>query len=71
MPAPCRSWWPLPESFREVIVLRKVEDLSYRQISEVLNVPVGTVRSRLARARATLRGAWIKTLPPEVQGQYE
>jgi RNA polymerase sigma-70 factor (ECF subfamily) len=55
----------LPEAFREVIVLREVEDLSYRQISEVLNVPVGTVMSRLARARATLRAEWIKTLPKE------
>ena len=58
----------LPEAFREVIVLREVEDLSYRQISEVLNVPVGTVMSRLARARATLRAEWIKTLPKE-EGQ--
>jgi RNA polymerase sigma-70 factor (ECF subfamily) len=55
----------LPESFREVIVLREVEDLSYRQISEVLDVPVGTVMSRLARARATLRAAWVRTLPGE------
>ena len=55
----------LPEAFREVILLREVEDLSYRQISEVLNVPVGTVMSRLARARATLRAEWIKTLPKE------
>lgn len=57
----------LPEAFREVIVLREVEDLSYRQISEALNVPVGTVMSRLARARATLRAAWVRTLPSEEQ----
>jgi RNA polymerase sigma-70 factor (ECF subfamily) len=55
----------LPEAFREVIVLREVEDLSYRQISEVLDVPVGTVMSRLARARTMLRTEWIKTLPKE------
>ena len=60
----------LPEAFREVILLREVEDLSYRQIAEVLNVPVGTVMSRLARARETLRKAWLKT-EPEEQGQEE
>jgi RNA polymerase sigma-70 factor (ECF subfamily) len=60
----------LPEGFREVILLREVEDLSYRQIAEVLNVPVGTVMSRLARARETLRKAWLKT-EPEEQGQEE
>jgi RNA polymerase sigma-70 factor, ECF subfamily len=55
----------LPEAFREVILLREVEDLSYRQISEILDVPIGTVMSRLARARETLREAWLKTLPEE------
>ena len=60
----------LPEAFREVILLREVEDLSYRQIAEVLNVPVGTVMSRLARARETLRKAWLQT-EPEEQGQEE
>jgi len=55
----------LPEAFREVILLREVEDLSYRQIADVLNVPVGTVMSRLARARATLREAWLKAAPEE------
>jgi len=55
----------LPEAFREVILLREVENLSYRQIADVLNVPVGTVMSRLARARATLREAWLKAAPEE------
>jgi RNA polymerase sigma factor (sigma-70 family) len=41
----------LPGEFREVIVLRELEELSYRQIAEVAGVPVGTVMSRLARAR--------------------
>ena len=50
----------LPEAFREVIVLREIEDLSYREIADVVGVPVGTVMSRLARARATLREAWLK-----------
>jgi RNA polymerase sigma-70 factor (ECF subfamily) len=49
----------MPESFREVLVLREVNDLSYRDIADVVGVPVGTVMSRLARARAMLRGAWL------------
>ena len=48
----------LPEPFREVIVLREMNDLSYKEIAEVAGVPVGTVMSRLARARAMLRSAW-------------
>jgi RNA polymerase sigma-70 factor (ECF subfamily) len=45
----------LPETFREVIVLRYMEGLSYIQIAEVLGCPAGTVMSRLNRARAALR----------------
>ena len=48
----------LPRPFREAIVLREVNDLSYQEIAEVSGVPVGTVMSRLARARAMLRSAW-------------
>ena len=48
----------LPEPFRETIVLREVNDLSYQEIAEIAGVPVGTVMSRLARARAMLRSAW-------------
>jgi RNA polymerase sigma-70 factor (ECF subfamily) len=48
----------LPEPFRETIVLRDINDLSYRDIADVLGVPVGTVMSRLARARAMLRAHW-------------
>ena len=47
----------LPTEFREVIVLREVQDLSYREISDVVGVPIGTVMSRLARARKRLAGA--------------
>jgi RNA polymerase sigma-70 factor, ECF subfamily len=48
----------LPEPFREAIVLRELNDLSYQEIAEISGVPVGTVMSRLARARAILRTAW-------------
>jgi RNA polymerase sigma-70 factor (ECF subfamily) len=45
----------LPEEFRTVLILRELEDLSYREIAEVTATPIGTVMSRLARARAILR----------------
>jgi RNA polymerase sigma-70 factor (ECF subfamily) len=45
----------LPADLREVIVLREIEGLSYQEISEVAGVPVGTVMSRLSRARQRLQ----------------
>lgn len=45
----------LPSVYREVIILREFEDLSYQQIAEVLNCPTGTVMSRLGRAREKLK----------------
>lgn len=45
----------LPEHYRVVIWLRDGEDLSYQEIADALDVPIGTVRSRLARARETLK----------------
>src|SRR5262249_60136482 len=48
----------LPAPFREAIVLREINDLSYQEIAAVAGVPVGTVMSRLNRARALLRAAW-------------
>ena len=46
----------LPEPFRETLVLRELEELSYKEIAAVTGVPVGTVMSRLARARQMLTG---------------
>jgi RNA polymerase sigma-70 factor (ECF subfamily) len=54
----------LPEQFREAIVLREINDLSYREIADVVGVPVGTVMSRLARARSMLRKAWVAEEEP-------
>ncbi len=45
----------LPDEFRMAVVLRDLEGLSYEEVAEVLGVPVGTVRSRLARGRALLK----------------
>jgi RNA polymerase sigma-70 factor (ECF subfamily) len=45
----------LPVHFREILLLCEVEEMSYQEISETLAVPVGTVMSRLSRARQTLR----------------
>ena len=49
----------LAEPFRETFVLREIHELSYREIADVVGAPVGTVMSRLARARAMLRSAWM------------
>jgi RNA polymerase sigma-70 factor (ECF subfamily) len=49
----------LAEPFRETFVLREIQNLSYREIADVVGAPVGTVMSRLARARAMLRAAWM------------
>ena len=52
----------LPVRFREIILLREYEDLSYQEIARALDCPVGTVMSRLARARAKLRTQVAATL---------
>ncbi|HEY0185606.1 MAG TPA: sigma-70 family RNA polymerase sigma factor [Rhodopila sp.] len=49
----------LPAEYREVLVLREIEDLSYKDIAAVTGVPAGTVMSRLSRARLALRRAWM------------
>ena len=47
----------LPVEFREMLVLREIEGLSYKEISTVVDIPIGTVMSRLARARGRLQRA--------------
>jgi RNA polymerase sigma-70 factor (ECF subfamily) len=54
----------LAEPFRETFVLRDIQNLSYREIADVVEAPVGTVMSRLARARAMLRSAWMAEEEP-------
>jgi RNA polymerase sigma-70 factor (ECF subfamily) len=51
----------LPREFREVLVLRELQELSYKDIARVTGVPVGTVMSRLARARERLRRVLKRT----------
>jgi RNA polymerase sigma-70 factor (ECF subfamily) len=50
----------LPRVSREVLVLRELEDLSYKEISDVVGVPLGTVMSRLARERREFSAAWLR-----------
>ena len=50
----------LPEEHRTVLLLREIEEMDYRQIAAVTNVPIGTVMSRLARSRAALRTLWLQ-----------
>ena len=49
----------LPAEYREVLLLREVEDLAYKEIAEVTGMPIGTVMSRLSRARLGLRKLWL------------
>jgi RNA polymerase sigma factor (sigma-70 family) len=49
----------LPEGYREILVLREIEDMGYREMAIVIDVPIGTVMSRLARARAALKEQWL------------
>lgn len=57
----------LPPNFREVLILREVEGMSYKQIAEILDVPIGTVMSGLARGRTQLRDRLLKVKAREEQ----
>jgi len=57
-----RAMSDVPDRVRELLVLREVEGLSYRELADVMRLPMGTVMSRLSRARAAFRGAMTATL---------
>jgi RNA polymerase sigma-70 factor (ECF subfamily) len=59
-----RALEELAPEFREVIVLRELEDLSYKEIAVITQVPIGTVMSRLARARKQLEQELARALQP-------
>jgi RNA polymerase sigma-70 factor (ECF subfamily) len=55
----------LPREFREILVLRELEGFSYKEIADIAEVPLGTVMSRLARARERLRTLVVQRLEPK------
>jgi RNA polymerase sigma-70 factor (ECF subfamily) len=54
----------LPTEYREVLVLRELEQLSYREIADIVGIPLGTVMSRLSRARQQLRQTLLESIEP-------
>jgi RNA polymerase sigma-70 factor (ECF subfamily) len=52
-----RTMRNVPDRFRELLVLREIQGMSYKEIAEVTGIPMGTVMSRLSRARQAFRGA--------------
>jgi RNA polymerase sigma-70 factor (ECF subfamily) len=64
----------LPPDFRAVAVLADVDELDYEEISRITGNPLGTIKSRLARARQKLRGCledYWELLPPVIRQKYE
>jgi RNA polymerase sigma-70 factor (ECF subfamily) len=59
-----RAMRSLPDRFHHLLVLRELEGLSYRELADVSGIPIGTVMSRLSRAREALRGAVHGELQP-------
>ena len=57
----------LPVAFREVLVLRELEDLSYADIARIAEIPIGTVMSRLSRARAMVRESLSALARPQLR----
>jgi RNA polymerase sigma-70 factor, ECF subfamily len=55
----------LPDHFHQLLVLRELEGLSYRELSDVIGIPMGTVMSRLSRAREALRNVLDTELPQQ------
>jgi RNA polymerase sigma-70 factor (ECF subfamily) len=61
----------LPEDFRKVVVLREIEGFGYEEIAEILEMNLGTVKSRLTRGRAALRAALVQSEPQPKQTAME
>lgn len=59
----CRALDEMPEDFREVVILREMEGLSYKEVAKVTDSPIGTVMSRLARGRKLLRETLTRDQP--------
>jgi RNA polymerase sigma-70 factor (ECF subfamily) len=59
----------MPVRYREIVLLCEIEEMSYKEIAQVLAIPIGTVMSRLARARKMLRQA-LKTRSPEKASKW-
>ncbi len=57
----------LPQPLREILVLREIEELSYREVADTLALPIGTVMSRLARARKEFALAWTRHCAAEAK----
>ena len=58
----------LPDRFRELLVRRELEGLTYQELADVMEIPIGTVMSGLSRARVALRGAVDKAVKQTSQG---
>ncbi|HEV2964670.1 MAG TPA: sigma-70 family RNA polymerase sigma factor [Candidatus Angelobacter sp.] len=59
----------LPPEFRKVLLLVDIEEMSYRDVAEVLGLPAGTIMSRLSRGRKKLREHLVKALPSTRRGR--
>jgi RNA polymerase sigma-70 factor (ECF subfamily) len=62
----------LPEAFRTVVILREIEGFAYEEIAEILNVNLGTIKSRLTRGRSALRARLVNksVIAPETSAPY-
>lgn len=66
-----RTLAKLPERFRTLLILRELEGLSYRELAEVIDIPIGTVMSSLSRARQTFRTALLNEQQPPGHERFD